>query len=94
MFLTCSLHCLCLFHFKLLKATSTLSVALVSSDCPPYIRQHGSAVYVGMVVVVCIPYIIQRKTAASVVQGFKSGELNRRGASMDYTPDSANRFST
>ena len=42
----------------------------------------------------CLHTVIQRKTAASVVQGFKSGELNWRGASMDYTPDSANRSST
>ena len=42
----------------------------------------------------CLYPVIQRKTAASVVQGFKSGELNWRGASMDYTPDSANRSST
>ena len=42
----------------------------------------------------CLYTVIQKKTAASVVQGFKSGELNWRGASMDYTPDSANRSST
>ena len=32
------------------------------------ISQHGSAAYVGMVVVVCMPYIIQWKTAASNLQ--------------------------
>ena len=32
------------------------------------IRQHGSAVYVGMVVVVCIYTMIQWTTVASILQ--------------------------
>ena len=56
-------------------------------------RQHSSAVLCrdggG-----CLYTVIQWKTAISVVQGIKSGELNWRGASMDYTPDSVNRSST
>ena len=36
------------------------------------IRQHDSAVYVEMVVVVCIPYIIQQKSSTSILQGLKA----------------------
>ena len=42
----------------------------------------------------CLYTVIQWKTAASFVQGFKSTELNWQGPRMDYTPDNANRSST
>ena len=42
----------------------------------------------------CWYTIMQRTSSASVEKGFESGELNWRGASMDHTPDSANRSST
>ena len=62
------------YYVELLPWWSTICIG--ATILCAYIRRHGSAVYVGMVVVVCI----QRTSSATIVQGYKSGESNWRGA--------------